>query len=36
VDEVGPAVANVVVGEAVFGFGANSVAEHAVLSRWNK
>ena len=31
VDEVGPGVAHVSVGDAVFGFGANTVAEYAVL-----
>lgn len=34
VDEVGAGVPNVAVGDAVFGFGANAVAEYAVLSHW--
>jgi NADPH:quinone reductase-like Zn-dependent oxidoreductase len=34
VDEVGPGVQGVAVGDAVFGFGANTVAQHAVLSHW--
>jgi NADPH:quinone reductase-like Zn-dependent oxidoreductase len=34
VDEVGPGVFNVSVGDAVFGYGANTVAQYAVLSHW--
>ncbi len=34
VDEVGAGVSNVAVGDAVFGYGANAVAEYAVLSHW--
>jgi NADPH:quinone reductase-like Zn-dependent oxidoreductase len=34
VDEIGVGVANVALGEAVFGFGANTVAEYAILSHW--
>ena len=34
VDEVGPGVSNVSVGEAVFGYGTNTAAEHAVLTHW--
>lgn len=34
VDEVGAGVSNVEIGEAVFGYGANAVAEYAVLSHW--
>ena len=34
VDEVGPGVSNVSVGDAVFGYGANTVAEYAVLTHW--
>jgi len=34
VDELGPGVTNVSVGDAVFGFGSNTVAEYAVLSHW--
>lgn len=34
VDEVGAGVSNVSVGEAVFGYGANTVAEYAVLTHW--
>ncbi len=34
VDEVGPGVAHVSVGDAVFGFGANAVAQYAVLVHW--
>ncbi len=34
VDEVGPGVSNVSVGDAVFGYGANTVAQYAVLSHW--
>ena len=34
VDEVGPGVTDVAVGEAVFGFGENMMAEQAVLTHW--
>jgi NADPH:quinone reductase-like Zn-dependent oxidoreductase len=34
VDEVGSSVSNVSIGDAVFGYGANTVAQHAVLSHW--
>jgi NADPH:quinone reductase-like Zn-dependent oxidoreductase len=34
VDEIGPGVTAVAVGDAVFGFGRNTVADHAVLTRW--
>jgi NADPH:quinone reductase-like Zn-dependent oxidoreductase len=34
VDEVGPGVSNVSVGDAVFGYGANTMAQHAVLTHW--
>jgi len=34
VDEVGPGVSNVSPGDAVFGYGTNTVAEHAVLTHW--
>jgi NADPH:quinone reductase-like Zn-dependent oxidoreductase len=34
VDEVGPGVSNVSVGDAVFGFGANTMAHYAVLTHW--
>ncbi len=34
VDEVGPGVSNVSVGNAVFGYGANTVAQYAVLTHW--
>lgn len=34
VDEVGEGVSGVSVGDAVFGFGAGTVAEHAVLTSW--
>lgn len=34
VDEVGPGVSNVAVGDAVFGYGANTVAQYAVLTHW--
>lgn len=34
VDEVGPGVSSVSVGDAVFGFGENTMAEHAVLTHW--
>jgi len=34
VDEVGEGVSDVSVGDAVFGFGAGTVAEHAVLTSW--
>ncbi len=34
VDEVGTGVSNVLVGDAVFGFGENTVAQYAVLTHW--
>ncbi len=34
VDEVSPGVSNVSVGDAVFGYGANAVAQYAVLTHW--
>lgn len=34
VDELGPGVTNVALGDAVFGFGRNTVAEYAVLDHW--
>jgi NADPH:quinone reductase-like Zn-dependent oxidoreductase len=34
VDEVGPGVSNVSVGEAVFGFGEGTMAQSAVLTHW--
>lgn len=34
VDEVGPGVSNVSIGDAVFGFGENTMAEYAVLTHW--
>lgn len=34
VDEVGPGVSNVAIGDAVFGFGESTVAQHAVLTHW--
>ena len=34
VDEVGPGVSNVSVGDAVFGFGEDTMAEYAVLTHW--
>jgi NADPH:quinone reductase-like Zn-dependent oxidoreductase len=34
VDEVGPGVSNVSIGDAVFGYGANTVAQYAVLTHW--
>jgi NADPH:quinone reductase-like Zn-dependent oxidoreductase len=34
VDEVGAGVSNVAIGDAVFGYGVNAVAEYAVLSHW--
>jgi NADPH:quinone reductase-like Zn-dependent oxidoreductase len=34
VDEVGPGASSVSVGDAVFGYGANTVAQYAVLSHW--
>ncbi|UDL87535.1 NADP-dependent oxidoreductase [Mesorhizobium sp. PAMC28654] len=36
VDEVGPGVSNVSVGDAVFGFGENTMAQHAVLTHWTR
>src|SRR5579875_3030572 len=34
VDEVGAGVSNVAVGDAVFGYGTDTVAEYAILSHW--
>jgi NADPH:quinone reductase-like Zn-dependent oxidoreductase len=34
VDEVGPGVSNIAVGNAVFGFGEDTMAEYAVLTHW--
>lgn len=34
VDEIGPGVSDVSIGDAVFGFGQNTVAEYAVLTHW--
>uniref|UniRef100_UPI00310153BC NADP-dependent oxidoreductase n=1 Tax=Neorhizobium sp. EC2-8 TaxID=3129230 RepID=UPI00310153BC len=34
VDEVGPGVSDVSVGDAVFGYGINTVAQYAVLTHW--
>jgi NADPH:quinone reductase-like Zn-dependent oxidoreductase len=34
VDEIGPCVSNVSVGDAVFGFGENTMAQYAVLTHW--
>lgn len=34
VDQVGPGVCTVAVGDAVFGIGTNTYAEHAVLTTW--
>jgi NADPH:quinone reductase-like Zn-dependent oxidoreductase len=34
VDQVGPGVSNVSIGDAVFGFGTNTVAQYAVLTHW--
>src|SRR5580704_8403698 len=34
VDEVGPDVSNVSVGDAVFGYGASTMAQYAVLTHW--
>jgi NADPH:quinone reductase-like Zn-dependent oxidoreductase len=34
VDEVGPGLSNVSVGDAVFGFGENTMAQYAVLKHW--
>jgi NADPH:quinone reductase-like Zn-dependent oxidoreductase len=34
VDEIGPGVAGVSIGDAVFGFGDGTMAEHAVLTHW--
>jgi NADPH:quinone reductase-like Zn-dependent oxidoreductase len=36
VDEVGTGVSNVAVGDAVFGYGANTVARYAILTHWVK
>lgn len=36
VDMVGPGIADVAVGEAVFGYGNNTVAEYALLTHWVK
>jgi len=34
VDDVGPGVTNVAVGDAVFGFGENTMAKYAILTHW--
>lgn len=34
VDEVGPGVSGTFIGDAVFGYGAAAMAEHAVLTHW--
>lgn len=34
VDEVGPGVSTVSIGDAVFGFGENTMAQYAVLTHW--
>ena len=34
VDQVGPGISNVSLGDAVFGFGENTMAEYAVLTHW--
>jgi NADPH:quinone reductase-like Zn-dependent oxidoreductase len=34
VDEVGPGVSSISLGDAVFGYGANTVAQYAVLTHW--
>ncbi len=34
VDEVGPGVRDVAIGDAVFGFGESTVAQHAILTHW--
>ena len=34
VDEVGPGVSNVSVGDAVFGFGQDTMAQYAILTNW--
>lgn len=34
VDEIGPGVSNTFVGDAVFGYGEATMAEHAVLTHW--
>jgi NADPH:quinone reductase-like Zn-dependent oxidoreductase len=34
VDEVGPGVSNASVGDAVFGYGKNTMAQYAVLTHW--
>lgn len=34
VDEVGPGVTDVAIGDAVFGFGRNMMAEQAILTHW--
>jgi NADPH:quinone reductase-like Zn-dependent oxidoreductase len=36
VDEVGPGVRDVTIGDMVFGFGENTMAEQAVLTHWAK
>jgi NADPH:quinone reductase-like Zn-dependent oxidoreductase len=36
VDEVGPGVTDVTIGDMVFGFGENTMAEQAVLTHWAK
>ncbi len=36
VDEVGPGVRDVTIGDMVFGFGTNTMAEQAILTHWAK
>ena len=36
VDEIGPGVMDVAIGDAVFGFGEDMIAQHAVLTHWAK
>lgn len=36
VDEIGPGVTGVAIGDSVFGFGENTMAEQAILTHWAK
>lgn len=36
VDEIGPGVTGVAIGDALFGFGRNTMAEQAILTHWAK
>lgn len=36
VDEIGQGVTGVAIGDALFGFGRNTMAEHAILTHWAK